>query len=213
VAADLSASAYDFLRVVWPAILPLVGGGRLLPVEAAASKDLVSAFDRLAGIDAWQLVDTAGAMRGIASRVQWGPNWRTFNLRRFGPSGAATEYDKRLWALDHAESGWLLPALTIHAYLTLPRREGFLLEAAVVRTRDLLHYIRTHPCSRPRTNPDDGVRFDWWSWDALRRAGVKVHIARGGTVDTAAQQQPTRRLAMHSVAEPIQLPLLLEVTA
>jgi len=65
----------------------------------------------------------------------------------------------------------------------------------------------------PRTNPHDGVRFDWWSWDALRRAEIKVQIAHGGTLDTAAQQPPARRLAVHSVAKPIQLPLLLEETA
>jgi len=133
VSRDLSASAYDFLRVVWPKVEPMLAGGRLEPVESTTSRRRIDRdIDILAGIDAWHMLDSQGVMRGIASRVQWGPkNWRTFTIRKSRPTGATTELAKRLYALDHLDQGWLFPSLTIQAYVT-EKREGRLLGAAII---------------------------------------------------------------------------------
>jgi hypothetical protein len=180
VARDLSDGAHDFLRVVWPAIRPKVQGGELKPVEAVAPGELEADLDQLAGIDAWHLRHDRGVMRGIASRIQWlAPDekvWRSFTIRMQRPNGARTEYEKRCEALDHANEGWLLPHLTVQAYAALPRRQGRLLAAAVVRTHELYGYARQRPERKWRRNPADGVLFTPWWWKELDAAGIQVGV-------------------------------------
>lgn len=152
VARDLSDSAFDFLRVVWPAVKGACGGGELVPVEAVTATDFAKVLDMQAGIDAWQVVDRCG-MRGIASRIQWGAKcWSTFTIRFSRTSGARTEYAKRCWALEHPNQGWLIPSLTVQAYVEA-RRTGTLLGAGLVRTKDLFDYVREEPRGE-MTDPD-----------------------------------------------------------
>lgn len=147
------------------------------PVETT---DLADDLDVLAGIDAWQMVDEKGVMRGIASRIQWGDkSWRTFTLRKDRPSGARTELQKRMTAFIEADSGWLMPTITVQAYASKPRREGRLIEAGVCYTRDLLEFALKNPCREPRPNPQDGVIFDWYEWDAMKKSGVRVDVIAG----------------------------------
>ena len=91
---DLNDSAFEFHRVVWPAIRDLCGGGELIPVESVTETGFARQLDVAAGIDAWQL-HTSEGLRGLASRVQWvsGSAWNTFTIRRQRDSGTATEYD------------------------------------------------------------------------------------------------------------------------
>lgn len=161
----------------------MLAGGRLEPVESTTSRRRVDRdFDVLAGIDAWHMLDSRGVMRGIASRVQWGPrNWRTFTIRKSRPTGTETEFAKRLYALDNLDQGWLLPSLTMQAYLTEPRRAGRLLGAAVIHTRDLFGYARAHP-RRERYAGNGGEGFMHYGWDELRRADLRVGEIEGDLV-------------------------------
>jgi hypothetical protein len=184
VRRDLSASASDFLRVVVPAIRDLIGPGRITPVESTAPADLRRDLDILAGIDAWQMVDSEGRMRGIASRIQWGNRvWRSFTVRLERPNGLKTEKDKRIDAFLRPAGGWLLPALTVQAYLTWPKPGGTLIEAGVIRTSDLLDHMIRNPCERPLRNPEDGVMFEPYFWDDLngkvRTVGPLASAQRG----------------------------------
>ena len=167
VTRDLSASARDFLDTVVPAIRPLIGPGRIEPVESTAPADLRRDLDILAGIDAWQMVDDQGRMRGLASRIQWGCWWRSFTVRLERPNGSKTEKEKRISAFLQPQAGWLLPALTIQAYLTLPKPGGALVEVGVIRTADLLDHMIRNPCQKPRRNPEDGVMFEPYFWNDL----------------------------------------------
>lgn len=181
VAASLSNSSYDFVRVVVPAIRQFIGPGRIEPVESTASTGLKHDLDVLAGVDCWQLQDSQGRMRAIASRVQWDTkSWRTFTIRAGRENGSRTELAKRLEAFLHPEAGWLLPALTVQAYLTRPERSGKLIEAAVIYTADLYDYVIRNPCKESRNNYTDGpgktAWFDWYLWDDLRRDGKRVEI-------------------------------------
>lgn len=181
VRRDLSDSAYDFLRVVWPEIEQLCAGGRLEPVESTTSRRRIDHdLDVLAGIDAWHMLDSQGVMRGIASRVQWGPkNWRTFTIRESRPNyRGANEFDKRLYALDHLDQGWLFPSLTIQAYVTA-KRSGQLLGAAIIHTSDLFIYARDHK-RKPRYASNGGEGFIHYDWGELRRAGVRLGEVQGG---------------------------------
>jgi len=185
VARDLSQSARTFLDVVWPAIRGLVGYGEILPVEGTASAEMQKHFDQLAGIDAWQVAPEKGRMRGIASRVQYGDRpWETFTIRYARKNGFETEYAKRLAAILDEDRGWILPHLTVQAYVT--RGTPTLLLAAVTKTQDLYlstaaeiaeKGLRTRgPGVWVKTNPEDGTEFLCVSFDVLRDRGMVVKV-------------------------------------
>lgn len=170
----LSASAEDFVDVVWPAIsqLPIVGGGKLLPVEAVSEKNFMDQLDLLAGIDAWHIQANPSSIRGLASRVQWGLPRRTFTIRTRSKGGGETELEKRARAIANREDGHLFPHLTVQAYLD--EKGGKLLCAAVIRTTDLIaraSFLREKMKYNRNwfgyiDNPD-GSQFMYIAWDDL----------------------------------------------
>lgn len=170
VKRDLTRSADAFVRIVWPAISDICGGGELIPVEGVTEEGFAHALDAESGIDGWQHVVGHG-IRGIASRVQWGKNWRSFTIRESRTSGSTTELSKRL-AMLRDGGDWLLPALTVQAYLNPLTDE--LNGAGIVRTRDLYKYISENRNCVTRTNPDDGNTFVVVFWDDMNRAGYRV---------------------------------------
>jgi hypothetical protein len=143
VARDLSDSAFEFLRAVWPQVQEWCGGGELIPVESVADEGFTHLLDALAGIDAWQVQADKG-IRGIGSRVQWddgrpGFPYNTFTIRSKRSNGAATEYQKRSEAIE--TGAYLYPHLTVHAYFDMPRRAGALRSVAMARTKDIFEAI------------------------------------------------------------------------
>jgi hypothetical protein len=177
VARDMAKSSRAFVQYVWPAVSAWCGIGRLEMVESSTARGLVRDFDTLAGIDAWQLLDHRGFMRGIASRVQEGDrNWRTFTVRSRRHNGARTEFEKRLEALRDRRSGAIYPALTIHGYVR-DFESGPLLGAAVVRTIDLYEYLDMQvEAATARTRSTTNADFYYESWDRLAEFGVQLRI-------------------------------------
>lgn len=156
---DMKIAANDFEQIVWPAIRSLIGGGEYLSTELS-SDPTHQTLDQLAGIDAWQI--TEESVFGLAQRVQRGRyQGHTFTWRLDRPSGAITEVEKRLRA---HHNGSLQPFYTIHAYVS----DGLLLSAGVIKTADLCEYRLTHGPDGVRTNPQDGVRFEYFEWRNLR---------------------------------------------
>ncbi len=185
VQRNLSDSAGDFLRVVWPRVSRFCGGGALTPTEAVTSTWMNRQLDTLGGIDAWQLLDDRHTMRGIASRVQWikpgDPVWESFTIRATTRNGGPTEWQKRCAAISDNTRGWLIPHLTIQAYISTPRGAGSLLSAAVIRTTDLYEYaMPLWDRARSKPNPADGNRFKIFFWRDIERAGCRIRIARSG---------------------------------
>lgn len=178
----LGDSALDFQDVVWPhiATAPLVNGGRIRPVEAVSDKDFKDELDLLAGIDAWQIQYGPSAMRGIASRVQWGACHASFSIRTKLASGNETEFQKRLRAIQNRDEGHLYPHLTIQAYLD--QRRGPLIAAAAVKTVDLIAAAGILVQQRDKLVPrpglygfianGDGTEFLYMKWDYLTYKGV-----------------------------------------
>ena len=161
-ATDLAQSSDCFDRLVWPVLAPLIGDGARVVIESTTDSTLAADLDRLAGIDAWQIVRPHG-MRGIASRVQATDRpWDTFTVRMSRSTGAETEYVKRIRAMDSG-CGWLFPHLTIQAYVSTARDR--LLSVAAIRTEDLFKHVRdcTDGCTR-KTNGHDGNRFAVVPW-------------------------------------------------
>src|SRR2546430_16705931 len=110
---DLNESAADFVHVVWPKVAPLCGGGVLYPIEMAHGLGWIATLDACSGIDAFQMLPSGNVLRGIASRIQYGRSYPTFTLRYKRSSGAATEFEKRLYAIRHGAQGYIYPHLTI----------------------------------------------------------------------------------------------------
>ncbi|HWW70106.1 MAG TPA: hypothetical protein VN089_09210 [Duganella sp.] len=170
----LSDSAEDFLKIVWPGIsqLPIVGGGKLQPVEAVSDKNFKDQLDLLAGIDAWHIQANPSSIRGLASRVQWGVPYRTFTIRTRSKGGGETELEKRARAIANRENGHLYPHLTVQAFLD--KKGGELLCAAVIKTTDLItraSFLQANMKHNRnwfgyRDNPD-GSQFMYIAWDDL----------------------------------------------
>jgi hypothetical protein len=170
----MSESSYAFKTHVWPEVRSWCREGRLEIVESSTAKGLLHDFDTLAGIDAWQLLDDHGYMRGIASRVQVGAAWGTFTVRKSRSSGARTEFEKRVEAIRKQREGALYPALTIHAYVR-DYRNGPLLSAAMVYTADLYKYLEIAISEgRANTRKASNAEFYWVSWQDLDASGVQI---------------------------------------
>lgn len=177
----LSDSASDFLNIVWPSIaaLPLVGGGQLQPVEAVAEKNFKDQLDLLAGIDAWQIKSNPSAIRGLASRVQWGEPRKTFTIRTRAKGGGETELAKRARAIENRDEGYLYPHLTVQAYLD--KKGGNLLCAAVIKTTDLISRANFLQTNMKRNGNwfgyienADGSQFMYIAWDDLRAQNFEL---------------------------------------
>lgn len=156
---NLSNSAYDFQRAVWPVVKEWVGAEDLYPSETD-SGPFAAVADIFAGIDAWVL-DKNG-VRGVASRIQYvlgGPTYVSFTIRARLPSGWPTELDKRLQALSKPEEGYLFPMFTVQAYLNEPRT-GDPEYICMVKTKDLFDHVARHRDELPvRRNRHDGSEF------------------------------------------------------
>lgn len=179
----LSDSASDFLNIVWPSIseLPIVGGGQLQPVEAVAEKDFKDQLDLLAGIDAWQIQSNPSAIRGLASRVQWGEPRKTFTIRTRSKGGGETELEKRARAIANRDNGHLYPHLTVQAYLD--ERRGNLLCAAVIKTTDLIaraSFLKMNMKYNGNwfgyVDNNDGSQFMYIAWEDLKSKGFELGI-------------------------------------
>lgn len=180
---QLTDSAADFLNVVWPEIslTPIIGGGFLRPVEAVTEQGFAKELDLLAGIDAWQILKHPNsALRGIASRVQWGAAHDSFSIRLSSRYGQETEFHKRLHAVRNTEEGFIYPHITVQAYLE--SRQGQLISAAAIRTRDLIEAAAFLVEKRDtlKNRPDfygfienaDGSSFVFMRWPYLIYKGI-----------------------------------------
>jgi hypothetical protein len=165
-----------FKRDVAPLLLPVLGGGVLLPVEGGAKANIL---DSAAGIDYWHVSDVG--VRGVASRIQRGDAWDTFTIRWQRCTGARTEFEKRIRSIDGADNGWVYPYITSHAYVGGGVRVG------VAKTKPLYAAVRAEYAEdRIGWQPSSSMWFQRaasggqtflavrWSW--LAEHGVRVVI-------------------------------------
>ena len=155
VEREIARSADHFQRIVWPNLSPLLGGGNVIPVETVTDSRMAQILDQLGGVDIWYV--NQEQIFPVASRVQYTDRaWNTFTIRYSRPSGAPTEYDKRLRSIHN---GSLYPRWTIQAYVYKDR----LLTAAAVDTKHLIEVATKH-LDQVRHNPADGVKFLFVHW-------------------------------------------------
>lgn len=175
VKRDMDWSARLFSDAVWPLISGCLGGGELLKMEGRPDLELARDLDMKAGIDGWHI--HVNGMRGIASRIQTMETARrkepynTFTVRLRRDSGAKTEYEKRLFAIENKIGGWIYPALTVQAYAATKR--GPIISCGVARTADIIAFIQQgHHTIRRTTN----AQFAVCEWGQMRDHGFDVRI-------------------------------------
>jgi hypothetical protein len=102
---------------------------------------------------------------GIASRIQFDENYRSFTVRKKRRSGKQTEWEKLLQAKS---SGAMTPSLTIQAYVD--RANMRLLDAAIICTPDLVRWIENNSCETRTTGWDQHGQADFWvvPWNKLQ---------------------------------------------
>lgn len=167
VETAIRASSQAFSDVVWPVVREPLGGGVIVPVETVTDSRMAAVLDTLGGVDLWHVVQ--GNIYPVASRVQYGTCWASFTVRYSKPSGARTEYHKRV---DAIRRGALYPRYTIQAYVSGPD----LLAAAIVKTETLIAACDEHKDQR-RVNRADGSEFLYVKWNQI--AATDIVICQG----------------------------------
>lgn len=177
--SDLSASVSDFERAVKPQLMKVLDADKIESIESHTSKEMKNILDENAGIDLW-VVHKDGTIRGLASRVQWGHNFKTFTIRKSRETGAETEYEKRKRSIDNDA---LYPHYTCHSYFDT--KEGDLLGFAVCKTVDLFDAIDNGYFRVNRTTNADFYIIKWddvdtidvqqLTLDALIEEAIRIH--------------------------------------
>jgi hypothetical protein len=187
--ARLWDSAFDFRRAVIPVLANWLPDGYFVGVEDAPDHPAVRVVDKVAGIDGWYVSAGATRLQGIASRVQYGTEpYDSFTIRAKRRSGAPTELEKKLDALQRQDQHFAVPHYTVQAWVER-RRTGRALHVLLVRTQDLFEFVVAHPDRvERRRNPADGTEFIVVWADDLRDAGVDVKQG-GTTYDVTIRQR------------------------
>lgn len=180
---NLKRSSRDFLEVVWPNIKNYIGDGEIRPVECVSTDNFADDLDLIAGIDAWQIIRDRNVIRGLASRVQWGSAYNNFSIRFQLKSGAPTEFEKRLYAINNQTEGYIYPHLTIQAFID---QNGKLISAGIIETKELIlfaeHLVKESQKPPPFSNTQDfgfmtapgGNQFIYISWRLIKENNIKI---------------------------------------
>jgi len=98
--------------------------------------------DRLdaAGIDSLLTCRRTGGLYGVALRIQKNCNYRSFTVRKERESGAVTEHEKYISAI---QNGCIVPTFSVQAYVDT--KNNTVLSGGVARTADIYDYIKKYP--------------------------------------------------------------------
>lgn len=182
---DFKDSVFDFLRVVKPTLLEQqIIKGEIISIEEMIRpeyRNLLTQFDQLAGIDIFVVASNEG-ITTMSSRIQWhDTSYDTFTIRKSRNTGAQTEYNKRLKAIQSGK--WLYPYYAIQAYLTKPKRKGSLIALAVTHTKDIIDMIQQGNYEEGFT-PNDRNTFCIVKWQDMIKAGHMIRIYKPIEVKT-----------------------------
>ena len=126
-------------------------------------------LDMSCGIDYLLTSSKSSLIFGIASRVQYGQNYRTFTVRKSRESGVLTEYQKRQQAIS---LGGIFPKFTMQAYVKDNEIDGL----AIVKTNDLIEFINRGYAEEKSTRIDKigQATFYVCKWDNVKFAGYDI---------------------------------------
>jgi hypothetical protein len=175
-----------FVHGAWAKVSKAIGGGNIVPVEGEKNKDFL---DKYGGIDHWHVKEDVGVVRGIASRCQWTyKRFETFTIRIGNRAVERTEFAKRIYAMDHANDGWIRPHLFIQAYFDQPKGSYENMRyAGIARMDDILKIIRDgkvgidwrEDITSSRWGNDDENRFAVVEFSTVKRLGFPFRLVEG----------------------------------
>ena len=170
---SLKKSMDAYRRYVRPVIGRFISG-RLIVIEGKTDNELAEMFDQCASIDI--IRQSEKGLEGVASRIQFGHNWRTFTVRYKRDSGSRTEYEKLVYAYKNR---LMCPKFTYQAYIENDALSGL----AVVETASLLDYIEKHKPKVRHTGADQNGQASFYicPWDDIRTKGYKILEYKGET--------------------------------
>ena len=166
-AVDLSDSVRAIEKIK-DTILPKLIGGEIISVEENEN-EILTILDQNSGIDYFR--KNEHGLQGIASRVQFGDDYRTFTIRYSRFSGSKTEYEKRKYQI---ENNYLYPTFTMQAYFD-NREDLNLLSIGIIKTVDLYNVIETS--DKVRINSSDN-EFKYIGWCDIPKGMVKTWIVK-----------------------------------
>ncbi len=146
VLKDLDRSLNIVDEKIKPIVEKLLPGWKMMRVEGR-DNEVCQVLDMSCGVDYLLVSGGCDMIYGAASRVQYGKNYRTFTVRKSRESGATTEYEKRLLAIQH-KAIW--PHYNLQAYITGEDVSGL----AIVKTEDLIDFISRDLADVKQTNAD-----------------------------------------------------------
>jgi hypothetical protein len=164
---NFSNIAFEKNKATFESLLEQVSGRKGKLISCEVSHDLPLFYlDRKAGID-YLWIDAVG-IRGVATRCQWGTNYKTFTIRKERTTGETTEMVKRLDSF--AKGGYLYPHWTIQSYLD-NRKDNTLLCCGVIETKSLFDYVNLLKTELAEQRAFDGNVFIVVPFDVLAAEG------------------------------------------
>lgn len=118
-----------------PVIADKIFKGSQLRTTEKSTDEVLLWFDKYSGVD-YIVKKDDNQLIGVASRVQWNLDYRTFTIRYSLNSGARTEYDKRIEAIDN---DYIYPAITLQSYF---KDDITPISAATIPTKNLFEFIK-----------------------------------------------------------------------
>ena len=166
VQQDIEKSRKCFIEKVAPIVIELLKSDKWtneIKTVEGQDNEICKLLDCRCGTDYVHIYNEIDLVWGIASRIQYQKNWRTFTIRSARDTGNLTELAKRKMAI---ENGGYYPYLTCQAYIA---DDGEVDGLAIMRTKDLIHMIDHYPklIHMQHTGPDQigGAEFMVINWD------------------------------------------------
>ena len=164
---DIKISS-SWVEKMKPIIEELLNGWRIIPVEGE-DNIICKILDMSCGIDYLMTSPKSNIVTGMASRVQYSKNYRTFTVRKERESQSITEFDKRKDAILY---GGLYPKYTMQAYIVNNDIDGL----AIIKTKDLIEFIKCGFAEEKQTgmNKIGQASFYICEWDKIKENGYKI---------------------------------------
>ena len=176
VKKDLERSLKLVREKIKPIVEKLLPNWRLMQVEGK-DDEVCKVLDMSCGIDYLLYSKDCCLIGGIASRVQYGKNYRTFTVRKERESGALTEFQKRSQAIA---KGTIYPYYSMQAYILDENVAGL----AITKTADLIKFIDKGFAEIMKTNADKIGQAEFYvcNWDKMKYCGYKVLEYKEGDI-------------------------------
>jgi sporulation protein YlmC with PRC-barrel domain len=165
----LKKSSINFDKYFKKLIIGFLNGD-FEPVEGVTKYKMAAILDKYSGIDLWHF-DTRFGVRGVANRIQYNINYKTFTIRNKRESGVKTEYEKRNFAI---KNNYLYPTLTFQGYI----KDNEVLSFAIAYTKDIIDVINNGHCNTKCTGKEQKGQAEFYvvPWNLMQKLGYKIYI-------------------------------------